>query len=190
MLLRLSSPRERSLVDEHIRPFHIAMNDAIVVQEAQTFDHLLHVALDLIGSEPDLRVVKQAIEIMLAVLEDQEDGALLAVIVCRFGCDNFLQFDDAGMVEFGEQLNLADGGDWELYGLPSQRRQIPSSGAAGISGWTHPLLFVAHIHLLKRHHFSRFLIGCLVHGPVAPEHRGWWLCVQTIIRWPRQAQQV
>lgn len=97
------------------------------MQESQTLDHLLHVALDLIRREPDLWVVKQAIEIMLTVLEDQVDGTLLAVVIRRFGGDNLLQFDDAGMVEFCEQLNFADGSDWELSGPPGQSRQI--SGA-------------------------------------------------------------
>ena len=94
------------------------------MQESQTLDNLLHVALDLIRSEPDFWIVKQAVEIVLTVLEDQVDGTLLAVVVRRFGCDDLLQFDDTRMVELCEQLNFADGGDRELSGSPGQRRQI------------------------------------------------------------------
>ena len=63
------------------------------MQESQAFNHLLHVALDLIWSEPDFRVVEQTVEIILAVLKDQVDGALLPVIIRRFGCDDLLQLD-------------------------------------------------------------------------------------------------
>ena len=62
------------------------MKNALLVQESHAFDHLLHVALDLIRCKSNFRIIDQAIEIVLAVLEDQVDGALLTVVVCGFRC--------------------------------------------------------------------------------------------------------
>ena len=84
------------------------------MEKAQAFYHLFHVAFDLIWSEAYFWIVEQAVQIMLAVLKDEEDGAFLAVVIRRFGRDNLLQVDDARVVEPREQLHLAYRGDREL----------------------------------------------------------------------------
>ena len=50
-----------------------------------------------------------------------------------------------------------------------------SAECSRAAGWTHPLLFVAHVHLFECHHFSGFPVGRLVHRPVQAERQG--LCV-------------
>mmetsp|Transcript_8431 Transcript_8431/g.21735 ORF Transcript_8431/g.21735 Transcript_8431/m.21735 type:complete len:210 (+) Transcript_8431:912-1541(+) len=108
-------------------------------------EDLAHDDLDAPDSHVELLVLPDTRQVVLHVLENHEDVALVIVRSSSFGVHDLLECDDVRLLllrESAEELDFPDGSDRE------------------------PFLLVVHPDFLQRDHFPRFQVPHLVHLPV------------------------
>jgi len=93
--------------------FDVSVQHFLSMAVSQALQKLLHVALDLRDCELLARV-SQPREVVIAKLHHHVDGAFALVVVRPFRGDNFLEPHNVLVIQYFEDLDLADRGDREL----------------------------------------------------------------------------
>ena len=95
------------------------MEDVVAVAKVEAVEQLLQIALDVLESErPEQRLLHEAGQVVIHVLEHQVDAPVLALLALRPlpRHHDLAQVDDVLVLELLEDLDFADGRDGELAG--------------------------------------------------------------------------